>query len=103
MAWRWIEGAQRHTLAEASEHLRSMVKGIRQYGVHGGPEVIEDPEPEVVVMSVRRHELLMDLLERHGGLEELRAAEEAQTPSQEDIERAAEELGITLESPARSR
>jgi hypothetical protein len=98
MAWRWIKDAEHLSIEEAREQLRDLVRHVRKYGFSGGPITIGEHEPEVVVISRSRHELIMDLLERHGGLEELAEAERSETPTDEDVRRVAEQLGV--EAPA---
>lgn len=99
MAWRWLTNVEHLSVDEAQAQLKNLVKGLRQYGVRGGPVSIGEHEPEVVVISRSRHELLMDLLERHGALEELAEAERHETPSEADLHRVASELDIELPAP----
>ncbi len=84
------------SIEEAQAQLKNLVKGIRQYGVRGGPITIGEHEPEVVVISRSRYELIMDLLKEHGGLEELAQAERDATPTDAEVRAAAEQLGIEV-------
>jgi hypothetical protein len=94
VAWRWLKGVEQLSIEEAQRQLRSLVKGVRQYGVSGGPVGIGEHEPEAVLLSRARHELLMDLLERHGALDELAEAERREAPSEQDVDEAARQLGV---------
>ena len=96
MAWRWLANVEHLSIDDAQAQLKNLVKGIRQYGVRGGPVSIGEHEPEVVMISRSRHELLMDLLERHGALDELAEAEQHETPSEADLGQVASELDIDL-------
>ncbi len=101
VAWRQIKQTTLLSIEEAREELRSLVKGLRQYGVRGGPIAIGEHEPEAVMLSRTRHELIMALLERHGGLEELAEAERRETPTDADVARVADQLGVDVGAPQR--
>lgn len=94
MPWRWINADRRLSTEQAARELVDLVKGVRQYGVQGGPVAIGDQDAEAVVISAHRHELLMDLLERHGAIGELETAERDAAGTWEDVQRAAAELGV---------
>jgi len=82
---------------KAQSKLKSLVRCIGQDGVLGGPLLIGEPgDPGVVVISRMRHELIMNLLEEHGGLEELAQAERYATPTDAEVRAAAEQLGVEL-------
>jgi hypothetical protein len=91
---RWVDASRRLTIDQARDRLTELVKGIWQLGIRGGPQPIGEHEVEVVVLSVDRHELIMDLLEKHGGLRDLQVAELQATPAWEDVEKTAADLEL---------
>lgn len=101
--WKWIDATKRLSTEQAAAELVDMVKGLRQYGVQGGPVAIGDEDVEAVLISAHRHELLIDLLERHGAIVELEAAERDATPTWEAIQQVAADLGVDARREARGR
>ncbi|MGI8412223.1 MAG: hypothetical protein ACR2LV_05025 [Solirubrobacteraceae bacterium] len=101
--WKWIDATKRLSTEQAAAELVDMVKGLRQYGVQGGPVAIGDEDVEAVLISAHRHELLIDLLERHGAIVELEAAERDATSTWEAIQQVAADLGVDARREARGR